>query len=69
MAPARIDVMTSIDAVGFSEAWEQRVPTHLSDIPISIISLDHLKQNKSAANRDTDKIHLARLEKYGKSNG
>ena len=66
MAPARVDVMTSIDAVVFSEAWKQRVETHLGDIPISIISLQHLKQNKNAANRDTDKIHLARLEKYGK---
>ena len=67
MAPARVDVLTSIDAVAFSDAWEQRVQTHLSDIPIKIISLPHLKQNKSAANRDTDKIHLAALEKYGKT--
>ncbi len=66
MAPARIDVMTSIDAVAFSEAWEQRVSALLGDIPISIISLQHLKLNKLAANRDNDKLHLARLEKYGR---
>jgi hypothetical protein len=66
MAPARVDVMTSIDAVSFNEAWKQRVQTQLGEIPISIISLQHLKQNKNAANRDTDKIHLARLEQYGK---
>jgi hypothetical protein len=66
MAPARVDVMTSIDAVTFSEAWKHRVQTNLDDIPISIISLEHLKQNKRSANRDTDKIHLARLEKYGR---
>jgi len=66
MAPARVDVMTSIDAVTFSEAWERRVETNLDVIPISIISLEDLKQNKKAANRDTDKIHLSRLEKYGK---
>lgn len=66
MAPARVDVMTSIDAVTFAEAWKHRVQTNLDVIPISIISLEHLKQNKKAANRDTDKIHLARLEKYGK---
>jgi len=68
MAPARVDVMTSIDGVAFSDAWEQRVRTHLGDIPLSIISLHHLKQNKHAANRDTDKMHLASLEKYGKQN-
>jgi hypothetical protein len=64
MAPARVDVMTSIDAVIFSEAWKNRVQTSLDDIPVSIISLDHLMQNKRSANRDTDKIHVARLEKY-----
>lgn len=69
MAPARVDVMTSIDAVTFSEAWKHRVQTNLDVIPISIISLEHLKQNKKAANRDSDKIHLARLEKYGKQSG
>jgi hypothetical protein len=66
MAPTRVDVLTSISAVAFGEAWKDRVETRLDDIPISIISIEHLKQNKKAANRDTDKIHLARLEKYGK---
>jgi hypothetical protein len=65
MAPARVDVMTSIDGVDFNDAWNKRVRTQLDDIPISVISLKHLKQNKQAANRDSDRIHLARLEKYG----
>jgi len=66
MTPARVDVMTSIDAVTFSEAWKQRVQTELGDIPISIISVQHLIQNKEAVSRDSDKIHVARLWKYGK---
>ena len=66
VAPTRVDVMTSIDAVTFGEAWEQRVETRLEDLTISIISLLHLKQNKRASNRDTDRIHLSRLEKYAK---
>lgn len=66
MAPTRVDVMTSIDAVTFNEAWKHRVQTNLDAIPISIISLEHLKQNKKATNRDTDRIHLGRLEKYGR---
>ncbi len=66
MAPARVDVMTSIEAVTFSEAWKHRVQTQLGDIPISIISIQHLIQNKEAVSRDSDKIHLARLRKYGK---
>jgi predicted nucleotidyltransferase len=66
MAPVRVDVMTSIDAVTFEEAWERRVQTDLGGIPISIISLQDLIRNKEAASRDTDKIHLSRLRKYGK---
>jgi hypothetical protein len=66
MVPARVDVMTTIDAVTFAEAWKNRVETHLDDVAISIISLHDLIRNKEAANRDTDRIHLARLRKYGK---
>jgi len=66
MVPARVDVITTIDAVTFAEAWKDRVETHLDDIAISIISLQDLIRNKEAVNRDTDRIHLARLRKYGK---
>ena len=66
MAPARVDVLTTIDAVTFPEAWENRVATHLGGIPISVISLQDLIRNKEAASRDTDRLHLKRLRKYGK---
>jgi hypothetical protein len=66
MAPTRVDVMTTIDGVPFPEAWKNRVETHWSDIPISIISLPDLIRNKEVASRDTDRLHLDRLRKYGK---
>jgi predicted nucleotidyltransferase len=66
MAPARVDIMTTIDAVTFPEAWKNRVETHLSGIPIFVISLDDLIRNKETAGRDTDRLHLNRLRKYGK---
>jgi hypothetical protein len=44
--------MTTIDAVTFPEAWKNRVETHLSGIPISIISLQDLIRNKEAASRE-----------------
>lgn len=66
VAPARVDVMTTIEAVTFPEAWQGRVETHLSGIPVSIISLPDLIRNKEAANRDSDRFHLKRLRKYGK---
>jgi len=64
-APVRIDVMTSISGVNFHEAWPKRVETHLGDVPISILSIQDFKVNKVISGRDTDKIRLARLEKYG----
>ena len=64
MVPARVDVITTIDGVAFAEAWKDRVETRLDDIAISIISLQDLIRNKEAVNRDTDRIHLARLRKY-----
>jgi hypothetical protein len=67
MAPVRVNVLTSIDAVSFEEAWTHRVETHLSGIPISVLSLEDLIRNKEAAGRDSDRIHLSRLRKYGKS--
>lgn len=66
VAPTRVDVMTTIDAVTFSEAWKDRAETYLDAIPISIISLQDLIRNKEASNRDTDRIHLDRLRNYGK---
>jgi predicted nucleotidyltransferase len=66
IAPARVDVMTTIDAVTFPEAWINRVETHLSGIPISVISLEDLIRNKETAGRDSDVLHLNRLRKYGK---
>ena len=42
MPPVSVDVMTSIDAVTFPEAWKSRVETTLSGVPISVISLQDL---------------------------
>jgi hypothetical protein len=66
VAPTRVDVPTTIAGVSFGDAWTSRVETHLDDISISIISLHDLIRNKEAANRDSDRIHLDRLRKYGK---
>jgi hypothetical protein len=66
VAPARVDVMTAINGVGFAEAWDMRAESIIDDIPVSFLSLEHLKQNKRAFDRDTDRVHLARLEKCGR---
>lgn len=66
MPPFRVDVMTTIDAVAFADAWKNRVETQLGDTPLFLISLQDLIRNKEAASRDTDLVHLNRLRKYGK---
>lgn len=66
VAPVRVAVMTSIDGVISGDAWEHREQINLDVIPISVISLEHLKNNKKASNRHSDKTHLALLDRYAK---
>jgi hypothetical protein len=65
-AALRVNVMTTIDGATFADAWEQRVETQLGGVPISVISLADLIRNKEAAVRDSDRIHLDRLRRYGR---
>ncbi len=62
IAPNRIDVMTSIDGVEFSDAWEARAMGHYSDADIPLIGRAHLIQNKRAAGRPQDIIDVSNLE-------
>ncbi len=64
--PLRVDVLTDIDGIAFSDAWERRVPDVLKGVPTYIISLDDLIANKRAAGRDKDRIDLKRLERMRK---
>lgn len=43
--PAGIDMMTTIDAVAFPEAWKSRVESKYDDIPLWVISLQDLIRN------------------------
>ena len=62
VAPVRIDIVTSIDGVAFDEAWLARVLTKFADQPVSVLSKQHLIQNKRAASRTQDLADLERLE-------
>ena len=62
VAPNRVDVMTSIDGVGFSEAWEARDITRYADQEVPVISRAHLIQNKRASGRPQDLMDLEILE-------
>jgi len=62
VAPRRIDVMTSIDGVGFAEAWDRRFEAKLEGLTVHVISRDDLIRNKKAAGRPQDVADVAWLE-------
>lgn len=62
VAPLRIDILTGIDGVEFSEAWSSRVETKLADQAIGVLSVEHMIRNKRAAGRAQDLADLEWLE-------
>ena len=63
IAPNRIDLLTGISGVTFEEAWSGRAQGTISGINVSLISREHLIQNKRATNREKDHGDIALLEK------
>lgn len=51
IAPVRIDILTSIIGVQFSDAWKRRVSSTFLGIPVHFICLDDLSANKRAMGR------------------
>jgi hypothetical protein len=60
--PVRIDIVTSISGVGFAEAWESRIDSHLDRVPVAFISRDCLIRNKRATDRPQDRADVEALE-------
>ena len=60
--PHRIDLLTSISAVEFSEAWDSRVNAALDGIGVSFLGRDALLRNKRAAGRAKDLADIEELE-------
>src|SRR5215216_7482012 len=54
VAPRRIDILTSIDAVEFEEAWPQRQEVEVAGLQVPVIGRHHLLQNKRATGRPQD---------------
>ena len=63
VAPIRIDILTTISGVTFDEAWPVRVPSRYSDQPISVLSKQHLIQNKLASGRLQDLADVETLRR------
>ena len=71
--PCRIDILQSIDGVGFDEAWKHRIEALVDgDVPVHVISRDNLIQNKLATGRTqvlADVEAMRNAAKEGPANG
>ena len=61
--PNRIDVLTSIDAVEFDDAWPRAVTSEYAGVAIRLLSIDDLLVNKRAVGRKQDEIDVENLER------
>ena len=60
--PNRIDLLTSIDGVEFSAAWQRKMEGKLDGIPAYFIGKEELLANKRATGRPQDLADAAELE-------
>jgi hypothetical protein len=62
--PNRVDLLTSIKAVNFEDAWTRRVEAVVSDVKVCFLGEDDLIHNKKAVARPQDLADVAALEFY-----
>ncbi len=60
--PLRVEFLTSIDGVEFSECYRNKETVKIDDIEINFISLKDLKKNKRASGRHQDLADIENLE-------
>ena len=63
VAPRRIDFITQIDGVEFTQAYADKVLIDVEDLKIPILSKDHLIKNKESTGREKDKLDVKYLRK------
>jgi hypothetical protein len=59
--PVRIDIVTSLDGVTFSEAWNRRAITSLGGVTAHVIAFEDLIANKRSVGRPQDLADVDRL--------
>ena len=62
VAPRRIDILTTIDAVDFDAAWSEREEVEVAGLRVPVFSRQHLLQNKRATGRPQDQADALWLE-------
>jgi hypothetical protein len=61
-APNRIDILTSLPGVSFTECYKKRVAVDVDGVKVNFIDLDNLRKNKKATGRLQDLADLEKLE-------
>jgi hypothetical protein len=64
-APNRVDLLTRLWGVEFSEAWARRVAAELDGVAVWMLSRADLMQNKRTTARPQDLADVAALEAVG----
>ena len=59
--PVRLEILTSISGVTFTECYAARVIAELDGVRANLISLEHLRKNRAAAGRLKDLNDLDNL--------
>lgn len=62
VAPRRIDILTSIDGVEFTQAYLSKNNVEVEGIIIPFLSRENLIRNKKSTGRDKDKLDLKNLK-------
>jgi hypothetical protein len=58
LPPQRIDILTSIAGVEFSEAWESRLVVEVDGTTVPVLSLKDLLTNKTSSGREKDAVDI-----------
>ena len=64
--PSRIDILTEISGVIFSDAWRRKISIEMDGCSMSVIGLEDLIKNKRAAGRAKDIADVETLERNAK---
>lgn len=67
LPPRRIDLLTGVTGLSFSDAWEGRVEKRIERLEVPFLGLDSLLRNKRATGRPKDLADIDALEREGPS--
>jgi hypothetical protein len=68
VVPCRIDLITHIDGVNFTDAYTSREKVNIEDLVLPFISKENLIKNKKSTGREKDLVDIKYLEKTKKHN-